>query len=108
MTLSKDFPVQTGFMRLFFAIKGNDRERIVSGVFLHQPNSIWVYKDAFDKLKIISLSSLLIKLIGIVANLAVLAVLRFFLLYSITKSGVLLPLSFSVFLTSGEGITFYI
>jgi hypothetical protein len=73
--ICKFFPSHIRVKRFYFTIQVNNRERIVSGVFLHRPASILVYKDPFDKLKTFTPVSLLIKFISISANLTVLRLL---------------------------------
>ncbi|QHT67047.1 hypothetical protein GXP67_10510 [Rhodocytophaga rosea] len=80
IAICKFFPSLTRFSRLFFALKINDRDRIVSGIFWQRPTSIVIYKDAFDRMKVFSIGNLLIKLLWIGANLAILGILKIIIL----------------------------
>lgn len=66
--------------RFFFSINVHGKGRIVSGSFARMPSFILVYKNPFDRLKIISPVDLFAKIIGILANICVLAVIKLFLI----------------------------
>ncbi len=80
LPISKRFFERINLSRLFIAIKFNGRERILNGVFWHYPTSVLVYINFFDKLKVFTIGNLLVKVMWVLANLIILAIIRFFIL----------------------------
>jgi hypothetical protein len=80
MPMCKLFPMQIRLNRFFFVINVGERQRVVSGLFWRYPSFILAYRNAFDKLKALTIGSIVIKGIWILGNLSVLAVLRLLIL----------------------------
>lgn len=68
-----------GIKRFFFAIVIDGKTRIVSGLYVRSPSSVWVYKDLFDKIKTLTVVSLLIRCIAVLMYLVIFGVINSFL-----------------------------
>jgi hypothetical protein len=79
-SVCKIFPSQRRPRRFFFTVKVNNRDRIVSGLFWSYPAFVLIYKNAFDKLKALTLCGFCVKFIWLLAGWTVLVAIRFLVL----------------------------